>query len=68
VLLAQLQDGKILLEAHRDPYRKKSDDPLQLVRQLAAANHIDQVIDWRRAAQVTSRNEGVAREIGTVAR
>jgi len=68
VLLAQLQDGKILLEAHRDPYRKKSDDPLQLVRELAAANHIDQAIDWRRAAQVTSRNEGVAREIGTIAR
>jgi L,D-transpeptidase ErfK/SrfK len=68
VLLAQLQDGKILLEAHRDPYRKKSDDPLQLVRKLAAANHVDQVIDWRRAAQVTSRNEGVAREIGAIAR
>lgn len=31
VLLAQLQDGEILLEAHRDPYRKKSSDPLQFI-------------------------------------
>jgi L,D-transpeptidase ErfK/SrfK len=67
VLLAQLQDGKILLEAHRDPYKRKSDNPLQFVREFAAANHIDQRIDWSKATEVTSRNEGVAREIGAIA-
>jgi L,D-transpeptidase ErfK/SrfK len=68
VLLAQLQDGEILLEAHRDPYRKKSDDPLQFVRKLAAANNLTQRIDWSKAAEVISRNEGVTREISTIAR
>jgi L,D-transpeptidase ErfK/SrfK len=63
VLLAQLQDGTILLEAHRDPYKKKSDNPLQFTRELAAANNLDKRIDWSKAAEVTSRNEGIAREI-----
>lgn len=64
VLLAHLQDGEILLEAHRDPYRKKSDDALEIVRELAAANALERGIDWSKAAKVTSRKEGVAREIG----
>jgi L,D-transpeptidase ErfK/SrfK len=34
VLLAQLPDGRIFLEAHRDPYRKKSKPPLHFVREL----------------------------------
>jgi len=67
VLLAQLQDGEILLEAHRDPYRKKSDDSLQFIRDLAAANDLGQRIDWSKAAEVTSRNDGVAREISAIA-
>jgi L,D-transpeptidase ErfK/SrfK len=66
VLLAQLQDGEILLEAHRDPYKKKNIDSLQFVRDLAAANHLDQQIDWSKAARVTSRNDGVAREISAI--
>jgi hypothetical protein len=37
VLLAQLQNGEILLEMHRDPYRKKSDAPLQFVLGRSAA-------------------------------
>lgn len=68
VLLAQLPDGEILLEAHRDPYRKKNADSLQFVRKLAAANNLTQGIDWSKATQVTSSNEGVAREINAVAR
>jgi L,D-transpeptidase ErfK/SrfK len=31
MLLAKLQDGRIFLEAHRDPYRKKSTDDLEFV-------------------------------------
>jgi len=57
VLLAQLQDGKILLEAHRDPYRKKNTDSLQFVRKLGAANNLNQRIDWSKAAEMTSRND-----------
>ena len=64
VLLAQLQDGELLLEGHRDPYRKKSEAPQQFVRKLAATNDLTQRIDWSKASQVMSRNEGVAREIG----
>jgi L,D-transpeptidase ErfK/SrfK len=65
LLLARLQDGRIVLEAHRDPYRKKSRDALQFVRELATANNLEQGIDWSKAATVISRNDGVAREIGT---
>jgi hypothetical protein len=36
-------------------------------RELDAANHLGQRIDWGKAAEVTSRNEGVAREIGGIA-
>ncbi len=68
VLLAQLPDGRIFLEAHRDPYRKKSNHPLQFVRELAAANKIYKAIDWNKAAEVTSRTEGVAREIDAISR
>jgi len=68
VLLAQLPDGRIFLEAHRDPYKRKDADSLQFVRDLAAANNLDRSIDWKKAADVTSRNEGVAREIDAIAR
>jgi L,D-transpeptidase ErfK/SrfK len=66
-VLAQLQDGAILLEVHRDPYRKKNADPLQFVRELAATSELAQRIDWSKAAEVTSRNEGVARAINALA-
>jgi L,D-transpeptidase ErfK/SrfK len=64
VLLARLQDGRILLEAHRDPYKKKSEDPLQFVRAWAAANNLDRDIDWQKATNVTLLNDGVAHEVG----
>ncbi|MGA7873940.1 MAG: hypothetical protein WCA22_23875, partial [Candidatus Binatus sp.] len=66
VLMAQLQDGEILLEVHRDPYRKKSKDALQFVRDLAAANNLEQQIDWRKTTEAISRNDGVAREISAI--
>lgn len=64
VLLAQLHDGRIFLEAHRDPYERKSKDQLRFIRELAAANNLDRAIDWTKAADVASREDGVAREIG----
>lgn len=68
ILLARLQDGRIYLEAHRDPYRKQKGDELQFVRQLAAANNVSNTIDWKKAAEVTSRDDGVAREVGALPR
>jgi L,D-transpeptidase ErfK/SrfK len=58
VLLAQLPDGEILLEAHRDPYKKKSNDPLPFIRKLAAANNLGQRIDWSKAAEITVSQRG----------
>jgi hypothetical protein len=40
----------------------KSDGPLRFTRVLVAANNIGQRIDWSKAAEATSRNEGVAQE------
>lgn len=64
LLLAELKDGEILLEAHRDPYKRKSRDALQFVRDWAAANNLAQRINWDKAANVVSRNEAVAGDIG----
>jgi L,D-transpeptidase ErfK/SrfK len=63
LLLAKLEDGRIFVEAHRDPYRKKNREALRFLRRMAAANNLDKVIDWKRAAEVTSRNKAVARQV-----
>jgi L,D-transpeptidase ErfK/SrfK len=66
VLLAKLQDGRIFLEVHRDPYQKKNGDDLKFVRQFAAANNVASDIDWRKAAEVASLDDGIAREVGAI--
>jgi hypothetical protein len=58
----------LFLEAHRDLYKKRSMEPPQMIRSWAVDNKIDAAIDWTKAADVTSRNEGIAHEIGMVAR
>lgn len=63
VLLAQLDDGRIFLEVHRDIY-KKGKDPLKRVQKLSADAKIDDQIDWQRVQQVVQRKEGIAREVG----
>jgi L,D-transpeptidase ErfK/SrfK len=62
VLLAVTEDGRILLEVHRDIY-KKGIDP-QTVRDMAKANDLSQDIDWPRADAVIAAQEGLAREVG----
>lgn len=66
VLLAQLPDGRIFLEAHPDVY-KQGVNPLERVQKLAAEAEITEMIDWERVAQVIKQKEGLAREVGVQA-
>ena len=62
VLLAELPDGAIYLEANPDIY-KMGVNGLQLVTELAAANRLRNRIDWHKAASVLQQQEGLARQI-----
>ena len=71
VLLALPEDGRILLEVHRDIYGKDIDagtDPGQTVRKLAEENELSQNLDWPLVAAVIAAQDGLAREVGRVAR
>ena len=63
VLMAQLDDGRILLEVHRDVYNKGI-DPAQTVRDLVEANGLNQAIDWELVEKVIAAQDGLAREVG----
>lgn len=63
VLLAVVEDGRILLEVHRDIYRKGI-DPAQTVRDLAEANGLSEVIDWPKVNAVIAAQDGLAEEVG----
>jgi L,D-transpeptidase ErfK/SrfK len=63
VLLAVAEDGRILLEVHRDIY-KKGVAPAQTVRDMAEANGLSQDIDWPRVDAVIAAQDGLAREVG----
>ena len=66
VLLAVLEDGRILLEVHRDIY-KKGIDPAQTVRDLAEANGLSQAVDWPKVDAVIAAQDGLAEEVGHLA-
>lgn len=63
VLLAVLDDGRILLEAHADVYAKGG-DALQTVRELASAYGLDEAMDWPRVEAAIAQQEGLAVEVG----
>lgn len=63
VLLAVVEDGRILLEVHRDIYNKGI-DPAQTVRNLAEAHDLSQTIDWSKVEAVITAQDGLAREVG----
>ncbi|MBS1146545.1 MAG: hypothetical protein H6R08_721 [Proteobacteria bacterium] len=67
VLLAVTEHGRILLEVHRDIYNKGI-DPAQAVRNLAEANGLTQDIDWPTVDTVITAQDGLAREVGRLAR
>ena len=65
VLLAVVEDGRILLEVHRDIYNMGV-DPAQTVRDLADVHELGPSIDWSRVADVIAEQDGLAREVGRV--
>lgn len=64
-LLARLDDGRILLEAHRDVYGQGG-DALRFVSDVAAANGLGEAIDWTAAGNVIARARGLAEAVGEV--
>ena len=69
VLLAATDDGRILLEVHRDIYnRNRGFDMAQTVRGMAEANGLSQDIDWPRVDAVIAAQEGLARNVGRLTR
>lgn len=66
VLLAVIEDGRILLEVHRDIYNQGI-DPALTVRDMAEANGLGHAIDWFAADAVVAAQDGLAREVGRLA-
>lgn len=62
VLLARLPDGKLYLEVHPDIYGKAG-DPLEAVKQLAAASNVESVIDWQEVREIIVARRGLAQEL-----
>ena len=67
VLMAVTADGRILLEVHQDIY-EKGIDPRHTVREMAEANGLGRALDWSRVDAVIAAQEGLAREVGRLAR
>jgi len=63
VLLAVVENGRILLEVHRDIYGKGI-DPERTVRALAEAHGLSRAIDWPAVEAVIAAQDGLAREVG----
>ena len=62
VLLAQLPDGRVFAEFHRDIYRRDG-DPLRMLRRLATEHELSDRIDWSLAEIAAQRRTGQATEI-----
>jgi L,D-transpeptidase ErfK/SrfK len=63
ILLAVIDD-EILLEVHRDVYRRLHGDSELLVRALADAAGVSGDVDWDQAVRVIGAHDGVARRVG----
>jgi L,D-transpeptidase ErfK/SrfK len=63
VLLAQVEDGSIYLEAHGDVY-KRGGHPLRTVQLIARAAEVSSRVDWQEIKQVLQKREGLARPVG----
>jgi L,D-transpeptidase ErfK/SrfK len=62
LMLARLDDGRIFLESERDIYRKGTGG-IEAIRALAQTAGIDNLIDWNRAGEVVTDQEGIARDV-----
>jgi L,D-transpeptidase ErfK/SrfK len=67
VLLALLDDGRILLEVNRDIYDQGA-DPAQTVRALAEKYGLSQDLDWPLVETVIAARDGLARRVGRASR
>ncbi len=61
-LLARLLDGKVFLEVNYDIYGKRG-PALPVIKAIADSNHLENLIDWSRAAEVIRRAQGIAQEV-----
>lgn len=63
-LLLTVDDaGTVLLEAHRDVYRREARDPLQVVRDRASELGVVDRVDWRLVEAVLKERHGRPRDI-----
>lgn len=62
LMLAEAGDGRVFLEVHRDVYGLGLDQ-IERARELAQAQNLSDLIDWRRARKVVGLKEGIAREV-----
>jgi len=62
LMLAQLDDGRIFLESEKDIYGRGTGG-IGGVRALAQADGIDNLIDWHRAGEVVTDQDGIARDV-----
>ncbi len=67
VLLAVVDDGRILLEVHPDSY-EKGIDPVQTVRGMAEANGLSQAVNWPLVEAAIAAHDGLATEVGRLPR
>ena len=65
VLLAVVDDGRILLEVQPDIY-EKGINPAQTVRELAEANGLSPDINWPLVEEAIAAQDGLAREVGNL--
>jgi L,D-transpeptidase ErfK/SrfK len=62
LLLAELPDGRVCLEAHRDAYRR-APEPRGWLRDALAAHGLAHRVDLEAAADVLEAREGIARDV-----
>ncbi len=62
LMLARLDDGRIFLESQKDIYRKGTGG-IDAVKALADASGIGSLIDWTRAGDVVTDEDGIARDV-----
>jgi L,D-transpeptidase ErfK/SrfK len=62
ILLAEVH-GQVYLEVHNDIYGRLNNEPIQVLRALAADAALADRIDWTMATAVIAAHEGVARAV-----
>ena len=62
-ILVAVVDGDVLLEVHRDVYRRLDATPIAIVRRLVAAAGVDHQVDWAAAERLVMASDGIARSI-----